>query len=138
MKLTVYYENPHWVGIAETREAGKVRAARYVFGSEPSDPEVLEFVLSGQLSALAERMTVEVAAKSSMPERRINPKRLQRLAAEESRSRGAGTYAEQAIKLQMEERKLEKRAANREQREEQKARKFMLARQKAKAKHRGH
>ncbi|MNR63024.1 hypothetical protein D3C85_1851960 [compost metagenome] len=72
-----------------------------------------------------------------MPTRRVNPKRLQRLAAEESRSHGAGTYADQAIKLQMEQRKQLRRVIGKAQREELKERKREIARQKAKDKHRG-
>lgn len=135
MKLTVYYEGPYWVGVVQEEAEGKVRAGRCIFGSEPADAEVLEFI-SEQLAPLMESMTAEVEGKQ-MPTRRVNPKRLQRLAAEESRSHGVGTYAEQAIKLQMEERKQLKRVIGKAQREEMKERKREIARQKAKDKHRG-
>lgn len=137
MKLTVYYENPFWVGVLESAEQRKVRAARQVFGPEPSDAEVLEFVLSRAFDALVSRMTVEVEGKRAARSR-ISPKRLQRQAAAESRSRGISTYAQQAIQLELAARKLEKRADSRERREAEKERKRELARLKAKAKHRGH
>lgn len=136
MKLTVYFEKPYWIGVIETQEKGKVRAARYVFGSEPSDAEVLDFVQSGELSRLTERMAAVVKGKTSY-DHRINPKRLQKLAAKEIRSHGTNTYAEQAIKLQLEQRKAEKRTLNRERREQIKEYKREIARLKAKAKHRG-
>ncbi|WP_433944410.1 YjdF family protein [Paenibacillus sp. SN-8-1] len=135
MKLTVYYEGPYWVGVVQDEDEGRVRAGRFVFGSEPADAEVLEFI-SEHLASLMESMTAEVEGKR-MPTRRVNPKRLQRLAAEESRSHGVGTYAEQAIKLQMEQRKQLKRVIGKAQREELKERKREIARQKAKDKHRG-
>ncbi|MNS35681.1 hypothetical protein D3C72_678420 [compost metagenome] len=135
MKLTVYYEGPYWVGVVQDEAEGRVRAGRFVFGSEPADAEVLEFI-SEHLAALMESMTAEVEGKR-MPTRRVNPKRLQRLAAEESRSHGAGTYADQAIKLQMEQRKQLRRGIGKAQREELKERKREIARQKAKDKHRG-
>ncbi|MDQ0493028.1 MULTISPECIES: YjdF family protein [Paenibacillus] len=136
MKLTVYFEKPYWVGVIETQEKGKIRAARYVFGSEPSDAEVLTFVQSDEMSNLTERMTVVIEGKTPL-NHRVNPKRLQRLAAKEIRSRGTNTYAEQAIKLQLEQHKAEKRTMNRERREEIKEYKRDIARLKAKAKHRG-
>lgn len=43
-KLTVCFEDPFWVGIVETEDGGRYRAARHVFGAEPSMPEVLRFV----------------------------------------------------------------------------------------------
>lgn len=135
MKLTVYYESPYWVGVVQDEHGGKVRAGRHIFGSEPADAEVLDFIRDDLVSLMAS-MTAEVEGKSAL-DRKVNPKRKQRLAAQESRSHGVGTYAEQAIKLQMEERKQMKRVISRAHREELKERKRELARQKAKDKHRG-
>ena len=44
-KLTVFFENPFWVGIFERMEDGKLSACRVVFGGEPKDGEVWAFVL---------------------------------------------------------------------------------------------
>ena len=43
--LLVFFEDPFWVGIVERREGGRLRAARVVFGAEPSDREVYAWVL---------------------------------------------------------------------------------------------
>ena len=45
-KLTVFFEDPFWVGIFERIESGKLSVCRVVFGSEPKDYEVWEFVLA--------------------------------------------------------------------------------------------
>ena len=45
-KLTVFFEDPFWVGIFERIEKGKLSVCRVVFGSEPKDYEVWEFVLA--------------------------------------------------------------------------------------------
>ncbi|USB32933.1 YjdF family protein [Paenibacillus sp. YPG26] len=135
MTLTVYYEGRYWVGVVQEEEEGRLRAGRFIFGTEPADAEVLEFI-SKHLTSLMESMTAEVEGKL-MPTRRVNPKRLQRLAAEESRAHGAGSYADQAIKLQMEQRKRLRRVVSKAQREEFKERKREIVRQKAKDKHRG-
>lgn len=44
--LTVYHDGQFWVGLAEHVEDGRYGAARIVFGAEPSDEEILRFVVS--------------------------------------------------------------------------------------------
>ena len=44
--LTVYHDGQFWVGLAEHVEGGRYGAARIVFGAEPSDEEILRFVVS--------------------------------------------------------------------------------------------
>ena len=44
--LTVYHDGQFWVGLAERVEDGRYGAARIVFGAEPSDEEILQFVTS--------------------------------------------------------------------------------------------
>ena len=43
--LTVFFEEPFWVGVFERSEKGKLSAAKVIFGAEPKDREVFEFVL---------------------------------------------------------------------------------------------
>ena len=42
--LTVFFDNPFWVGVFERVEGGKLSACKVTFGTEPRDAEVLEFV----------------------------------------------------------------------------------------------
>ena len=44
--LTVYHDGQFWVGLAEHVEDGRYGVARIVFGAEPSDEEILQFVAS--------------------------------------------------------------------------------------------
>lgn len=44
--LTVYHDGQFWVGLAEHVEDGRYGVARFVFGAEPSDEEILQFVTS--------------------------------------------------------------------------------------------
>ncbi len=44
MDLTVYHDGQFFVGIITCKEQGKLYGARYIFGAEPSDEEVLMFV----------------------------------------------------------------------------------------------
>ena len=43
-KLTVYFEEPFWVGVFERIEDGKLSVAKATFGAEPKDYEVQEYI----------------------------------------------------------------------------------------------
>ena len=44
--LTVYHDGQFWVGLAEHVEGGRYGVARIVFGAEPSNEEILRFVVN--------------------------------------------------------------------------------------------
>jgi hypothetical protein len=135
MKLTVYYDGQFWVGVVEEVHEGKLKAGRYVFGSEPNDTEILEFIQK-QILDLTNRLSKEVNVKTPT-ERRVNPKRLARQVANEMKRKGISSHAQEALKLEYEKRKKEKQTFSRQQREEMKERKREIKLQKAKKKHRG-
>lgn len=54
MKLTIYYDGQFWIGVVEVVDNGKLRAFRHLFGKEPRDSEVLEFVHNQLLNMLAQ------------------------------------------------------------------------------------
>ena len=130
--FTVYFDGQFWVGIVERLEEGRLSAARVVFGAEPSDEEVFQFVLDrwGTL-----RFSPEVEA-----ERRRepgNPKRRQREAAKAAAKAAPSTKAQQAMSAGYEARKDERKAATRQAKQEESERRFALKQQKRKQKHRG-
>ena len=43
-KLTVYFEDPFWVGVFEKQDENGYAVARVVFGSEPGDAQLYEFI----------------------------------------------------------------------------------------------
>lgn len=131
-KLTVYFENPFWVGVFERIENGKLSVCKVTFGAEPKDSEVWEFVLKNYYR-LRFSPSVDVAVKTET----ANPKRLQREARKQTALSGIGTKSQQALQLQREESKLERKTLSREQREAEKQRQFELKQQKRKEKHRG-
>ena len=68
MDLTVYHDGQFFVGIITRKEKGKLYGARYIFGMEPSDEEVLIFV-NGPMLAYFQHVAkcgVEVK-KNSVP-----------------------------------------------------------------------
>lgn len=131
-KLTVYFEDPFWVGVFERIENGKLSVCKVTFGAEPKDYEVWEFVLKNYYR-LRFSPSVDVAVKTET----ANPKRLQREARKQTALSGIGTKSQQALQLQREESKLERKTLSREQREAEKQRQFELKQQKRKEKHRG-
>lgn len=135
MKLTVYYDGQYWVGILEEVVEAKLKAVRLVFGPEPQDGEILNFIKQQMLNLLT-RAKPLVAVK--LPDqKRINPKRRARQAAKELAQKGIATAAQQALQLQLESQKQERKVLTRLEKEAFQERKREIARQKAKEKHRG-
>jgi len=135
MKLTVFHDGQYWVGVMEEQHQGKLRAARYIFGCEPHDEEILQFIRKDMMriaSGLSQEVDVERSEAT-----RINPKRLARQAAEEVRNRGVSSYAQEALRLEYEKRKRERRSLSKQQLLASLERKRELKRLKAKQKHRG-
>ena len=130
--LTVYFEDPFWVGVFQRIEDGRLSVCRVLFGAEPKDSEIWAFVLKhyGQLEFSP---SVDTAVK----EKAANPKRARREARKQTARAGIGTNSQQALQLQREESKSERKAVSREQREAEKQRRFAQKQQKRKEKHRG-
>ena len=103
-KLTVYFEEPFWIGIFERIEDGKLFVSKVTFGAEPKDYEVLEYVQK-HYASLKFSPVVETVVKDI--ER--NPKRMQREARKQMQKTGIGTKAQQALKLQQEQNKQERK-----------------------------
>ena len=66
-----------------------------------------------------------------------NLKRIQREVRKQVQNTGIGTKSQQALELQQEQLKTERKTVSREQREAEKQRQFELKQQKRKEKHRG-
>ena len=131
--LTVFFDGSFFAALSEWIDADGLRAAKHVFGPEPSDPEVYQWVLR-EFARLRYSPAVEGARR---PRAAGNPKRRQRQAAQACAS-GVGTRAQQALQLQREQSAQERRSARRTRSEAEEARKFQLRQEKKKARRRGH
>ena len=131
-KLSVFFDEPFWVGVFERIEDGKLSVAKVTFGAEPKDYEVYDFVLKHYYN-LQFSPAVEVA----VAEKHINPKRMQREIKKQMSNTVIGTKSQQALKLQHEQYKTERKRENREQKQAEEQRLFELRQQKKKEKHRG-
>lgn len=130
--LTVFFEEPFWVGIFERIENGTLSVCKVTFGAEPKDYDVYAFILQ-HFYHLSFSPAVSVAIKQAAD----NPKRRQRNVRKQMENIGVGTKSQQALQMQREENKLERKIVSREQREAEKQRQFELRQQKRKNKHRG-
>ena len=131
-KLTVFFEDPFWVGVFERVENDRLSACKITFGAEPRDCEVWEFVLKNYC-----RLRFSPAVEAAVRSTPANPKRMQREARKQSLQSGVGTKSQQALQLQREETKLERKIISRAQKEAEKQRRFEKEQHKRKEKHRG-
>lgn len=133
-RLTVFFEDPFWVGIYERTCDDQYTVSKITFGSEPKDYEVYDFLQQGW-RGLRFSASIETGPTDA---KRINPKRMQRCINRQLQEIGIGTKAQQALKLQHEQNKLLQKSDSREKREADQQRKFCIRQQKRKEKHRGH
>ena len=132
-KLTVYFEKPFWVGIFERTEDGKLSVAKVTFGVEPKDYEVQEYIQKHYF-----RLKFSPAVDTVVKDIKRNPKRMQREAKRQMQKTGIGTKSQQALKLQQEQYKQERKIRSKEKKEVEKLRMFELKQQKKREKHKGH
>ncbi len=121
------------MGIFERIADGKLSVCKVTFGAEPKDSEVLKFVLEHYYELL---FSPAVAAETRQTA--DNPKRRQRNAGKFLERNGVGTKSQEALQLQREVMKIERRQISREQREAEEQRRFELRQEKRREKQKGH
>lgn len=134
MKLTILFNGQFWEGVVELNSDGCFKAAKHIFGSEPKDYEVLNFVIHSAVKILEN--TASSIENRVIEQKKTNPKRLAREVAKES-VRGISTMAQEVMQRELETRKKEKKVVSKAQKEAEKEQKRLIAQQKAKARHRG-
>lgn len=131
--LKVFFEEPFWVGVFERTEGRKLSVCKVIFGAEPTDAQILRFVLHH-----FDDLKFSKPVKVSQKKKAYNPKRRSRELRKQLRNVGIGTKSQQILKQQYEEKKLERKRESKAMREEAKERYFLLKKQKKKEKHKGH
>jgi hypothetical protein len=133
ISLTVFFEDPFWVGVFERIDDGKLSVCKVTFGAEPKDYDVWEFILQNY-----DRMVFSPAVETETKQTADNPKRRLRNVRKQTERRGIGTKSQQALQMQREEMKKEHRQNSREQRDAEAQRRFDMKQMKKKEKRRGH
>ena len=133
ISLTVFFEDPFWVGVFERIDDGKLSVCKVTFGAEPKDYDVWEFVLRHY-----DELVFSPAVETEMRQIADNPKRRLRNVRKQTERSGIGTKSQQALQMQREEMKKERRQNSREQRDAEAQRRFDMKQMKKKEKRRGH
>lgn len=130
--LTVYFDDPFWAALYERWENGQYEVCRTVFGAEPKDYQVYEWLLANWriLSfspPLSDQRHTDVA----------NPKRMQRVIQKQLQQRGPSTKAQRAMQKLREQQKETCRENRKQQKEKEKEFRFLQRQKKRKQKHKG-
>lgn len=136
--FTVYFEDPFWVALLEIRTENELRLARQVFGAEPGNAELLNFML-GDYSRLLEAAVpaVPTGAAALTPSTMKNPKRASREARREMKS-GVSTKARIALKAAQEALGQKQSQEQRRCRSEESRQRFVQRSEKRRQKRAGH
>jgi hypothetical protein len=137
IQAIIFLEKGFWVGTFERTDKEGYAIAKHVFGAEPSDPEVYEFVMNhyhelkfGELKAVAIQI------------KRVNPKRAQREVRREmeriKQLKKPSTFAQDYMREEIEKKKQEKKNISSAAKQARKNEQFAIKQQKKKEKHRGH
>lgn len=133
MKLTIYFDDPFWVGVFERIEGEALSVCKVTFGAEPKDCEVWALILRHGYE-----LRFSPAVKAAQRQAADNPKRRLRKARDQLQNTGIGTKSQQALAAQREELKTERKKISKTQKEAEEQRRFDIKQQKRKEKHRGH
>jgi hypothetical protein len=132
-KFTVYFDDPFWVGVCERQDEDGYSVARVVFGSEPSEAELYQFILENYRQFTFSRPSKAEKTGSNA----INFKRAQRLARRAQQNTGIGTKAQEALKQALAQNKQERQGQSKAQREAESEQRFLQRQQKKREKQRG-
>lgn len=133
LKLTVYFEEPFWVGVFERNISNQLSACEVIFGTEPKDNEIFDFILNKYCKL---KYSPEIL-NEKLPREKLNPKRVQRDVRNQLTSSGIGTKSQQALKLQQEQNKIMRKIMLKEQKELEKEKRYALRQEKKREKHKG-
>ena len=133
ISLTVFFQEPFWIGVFERVENGRLSVCKVTFGAEPKDYEVWEYVLRHYYE-----LKYSPAVEADTRQRADNPKRRQREASKQIQNTGVSTKSQMALQMQREAMKTERKRIGKAQREAEEQRRFELKQQKKKEKKRRH
>lgn len=133
-KCTIFFEDPFWVGVFERADADGYSTARFVFGAEPGQAELLAFAKQHYHALVfsqpsRRQIPMEKAERYKHRQHRIH---------RETAQVGVGTKARQAIKIEMERQLAETQAGVKEKRSVSEVEKHKLKMEQKQQKRRGH
>jgi len=137
IQATIFFDKRYWVGTFERTDKEGYAVARHIFGSEPTDPEVYEFVLTHYLELKFGKPT-----EFTLKIKRMNPKRVQRAVHREmeriKETTKPSTFAQDYMREELEKKKLQKKQQSSAEKQARKDEQFAIRQKKKKEKQRGH
>ncbi len=137
IKATIFFDRRYWVGIFERTDKEGYAIARHIFGAEPTDPEVYEFVLTHY-----QKLNFGALKEFTLEIKRANPKRVQREVRREmekiKETTKPSTFAQDYMREELEKKKLQKKQQSSAEKQARKEEQFALRQKKKKEKLRGH
>ena len=127
ISLTVFFQEPFWIGVFERVENGRLSVCKVTFGAEPKDYEVHEYLLKHYCN-----LRFSSAVEAEERKKADNPKRRQREASKQIQNTGVSTKSQMALQMQREAMKAERKQISKAQREAEEQRRFELKQQKRK------
>lgn len=132
IKLTVLFDGAFWIGVFERVIDNKLEVAKVTFGAEPKDIEIYNFILN-KYQYLKFSNGISINQKT---QKEVNPKRMQRLVKKQV-DKSLGTKSQQALKLQQEQHKIDRKSISKQKKEEFLKLKFEMKQKKRQQKHKG-
>jgi hypothetical protein len=137
IKVTICFEKRFWIGTFERTDKEGYAVAQHIFGAEPSDPEIYDFVITHyQELKFGEPKNVRIQIK------RMNPKRVQREVRREmekmKKTTKPSTFAQDYMREEIEKKKKEMKSISNVAKQDRKEEQFFIKQEKRKEKHRGH
>lgn len=137
IKVTVTLERSLWVGIFERTDKKGYAVARKLFGGEPADPQLYEFI-----STHFYQLKFTEPHDFKLVIKRKNPKRILREVRREMERAKADliseTRAQEVLRFELEKNKKTKKKISRTDKQAKAQRSFLVRQEKKKKKKRGH
>lgn len=134
LNLSVFFEEPFWIAVYEINENGNYKVCKIIFGSEPKDYDVYNYILNNWYN-----LKFKLSLKTNkIKDIKVNPKRMQRKINKQISKIGTSTKAQEAISMQKEIFKQEHKQIIKKEKQRINEIKFKLKQEKKKQKHKGH
>lgn len=108
IKATIFLDKRYWVGTFERTDKEGYAVARHIFGAEPTDPEIYEFVLTHY-----QELKFGESKEFTLEIKRMNPKRMQREVRREmermKETAKPSTFAQDYMREELEKKNLQKK-----------------------------
>ncbi|OGT30782.1 MAG: hypothetical protein A3E87_07460 [Gammaproteobacteria bacterium RIFCSPHIGHO2_12_FULL_35_23] len=137
IKVTVLFEKSFWIGVFERNDNNYYAIARHIFGTEPTDPELYQFVRNHyselNFSQPIEGFKLIIKRKKFKRTVREAKKEIKKVVVLKKES-----YAQEALRVELEKSKKQRKTQSKQNKVAQEEAKFLQKQMKKKKKQRGH